>query len=131
MRPCTSSRRRGWAEAPACGEGGNIRPRAHFTDLLRLYRDDPQAEAVCLIGEMGGDAEERAAAYIRSSAYPKPVFGFIAGLSARRQAHGPRGGHHQRFFGPGGGANRRLGGGGCYGHPGTRLAWPPHRRKLA
>ncbi|MEG2171721.1 MAG: succinate--CoA ligase subunit alpha, partial [Desulfovibrionaceae bacterium] len=45
---------------------------------------------VCLIGEIGGDGEEQAAAYIRESAYPKPVFGFIAGLSA---PEGKRMGH--------------------------------------
>ncbi|MDR0339291.1 MAG: succinate--CoA ligase subunit alpha, partial [Desulfovibrio sp.] len=59
-------------------------------ELLELFRDDPDTEAVCLIGEIGGDNEEKAAAYIRESKYPKPVFGFIAGLTApagKRMGH--------------------------------------------
>lgn len=78
-------------------------------DLLKLYGDDPETEAVCLIGEIGGDAEERAAEYIRSSRYPKPVFGFIAGLTAppgKRMGHAR--GHHQRHVGPGRGQDRGL-----------------------
>ena len=80
----------GLGQSSCVGIGGDPILGLDFTDLLRLYRDDPETEAVCLIGEIGGDAEERAAAYIRSSAYPKPVFGFIAGLSAppgKRMGH--------------------------------------------
>jgi succinyl-CoA synthetase alpha subunit len=55
-----------------------------------MFREDPETEAVCLIGEIGGDGEEKAAAYIKESAYPKPVFGFIAGLTAPK---GKRMGH--------------------------------------
>ena len=58
--------------------------------MLKLFRDDPQTEAVCLIGEIGGDGEEMAARYIRETSYPKPVFGFIAGLTAPK---GKRMGH--------------------------------------
>lgn len=80
----------GLGQSSCVGIGGDPVLGLDFTDLLRLYRDDPETEAVCLIGEIGGAAEERAAAYIRSSAYPKPVFGFIAGLSAppgKRMGH--------------------------------------------
>lgn len=80
----------GLGQSSCVGIGGDPVHGLSFVDLLRLYADDPETEAVCLIGEIGGDAEERAAAYIRSSRYPKPVFGFIAGLSAppgRRMGH--------------------------------------------
>ena len=55
-----------------------------------MFRDDPATEAVCVIGEIGGDGEEKAAAYIKETNYPKPVFGFIAGLTA---PEGKRMGH--------------------------------------
>lgn len=80
----------GLGQSSCVGIGGDPIHGLSFVDLLRLYADDPETEAVCLIGEIGGDAEERAADYIRSSHYPKPVFGFIAGLSAppgRRMGH--------------------------------------------
>lgn len=109
MRPCTSSRRRGSGQSSCVGIGGDPIHGLSFVDLLKLYGDDPETEAVCLIGEIGGDAEERAAEYIRSSRYPKPVFGFIAGLTApTRKAHGPCRGHHQRHVGPGRGQDRGL-----------------------
>ena len=50
-------------------------------DLLKLYGDDPETEAVCLIGEIGGDAEERAAAWIQEN-MTKPVVAYIAGFTA-------------------------------------------------
>lgn len=72
----------GLGQSTCVGIGGDPVPGLYFTDLLKMFRDDPETEAVCLIGEIGGDGEEKAAAYIRESAYPKPVFGFIAGLTA-------------------------------------------------
>lgn len=80
----------GLGQSTCVGIGGDPVPGLYFIDLLKLFRDDPQTEAVCLIGEIGGDGEEKAAAYIRESAYPKPVFGFIAGLTAppgKRMGH--------------------------------------------
>ena len=80
----------GLGQSSCVGIGGDPIHGLSFVDLLKLYGDDPETEAVCLIGEIGGDAEERAAEYIRSSRYPKPVFGFIAGLSAppgKRMGH--------------------------------------------
>lgn len=80
----------GLGQSTCVGIGGDPVPGLYFTDLLKMFRDDPDTEAVCLIGEIGGDGEEKAAAYIRESNYPKPVFGFIAGLTAPK---GKRMGH--------------------------------------
>ncbi len=80
----------GLGQSTCIGIGGDPVPGLYFRELLELFRDDPQTEAVCLIGEIGGDGEERAAAYIRETKYPKPVFGFIAGLTAPK---GKRMGH--------------------------------------
>lgn len=80
----------GLGQSTCVGIGGDPVPGLYFIDLLTLFRDDPQTHAVCLIGEIGGDGEEKAAAYIRETAYPKPVFGFIAGLTAppgKRMGH--------------------------------------------
>ena len=77
-------------QSTCVGIGGDPVPGLYFTDLLKMFRDDPETEAVCLIGEIGGDGEETAAAYIKESKYPKPVFGFIAGLTAPK---GKRMGH--------------------------------------
>ncbi len=80
----------GLGQSTCVGIGGDQIPGLYFRELLELFRDDPQTEAVCLIGEIGGDGEERAAAYIQETGYPKPVFGFIAGLTAPQ---GKRMGH--------------------------------------
>lgn len=80
----------GLGQSTCVGIGGDPVPGLYFTELLKMFRDDPETEAVCLIGEIGGDGEEKAAAYIKESAYPKPVFGFIAGLTApagKRMGH--------------------------------------------
>ena len=65
-------------------------PGLYFTDMLKLFRDDPETKAVCMIGEIGGNGEEMAAQYVKETNYPKPVFGFIAGLTAPK---GKRMGH--------------------------------------
>ena len=80
----------GLGQSTCVGIGGDPVPGLYFTDLLKMFRDAPETEAVCLIGEIGGDGEETAAAYIKESKYPKPVFGFIAGLTAPK---GKRMGH--------------------------------------
>lgn len=80
----------GLGQSTCIGIGGDPVPGLKFVDLLKLFRDDPETEAVCLIGEIGGDNEEKAAAYIKETRYPKPVFGFIAGLTApagKRMGH--------------------------------------------
>lgn len=80
----------GLGQSTCIGIGGDPVPGLKFIELLKLFRDDPQTEAVCVIGEIGGDNEEKAAAYIKDTKYPKPVFGFIAGLTAppgKRMGH--------------------------------------------
>jgi succinyl-CoA synthetase alpha subunit len=76
-------------QSTCIGIGGDPIKGLDFIDLLKMFADDPQTEAVAMIGEIGGDAEEKAAAYIKEH-YAKPVFGFVAGLTAppgKRMGH--------------------------------------------
>ena len=80
---------RGIGQSTCIGIGGDPVVGSNFIDLLPLFNDDPQTEAVVIIGEIGGTAEEEAAVYIKAS-FKKPVFGFIAGQTAppgRRMGH--------------------------------------------
>jgi len=81
---------RGLGQSTCVGIGGDPIVGSSFVDILRLFRDDPETRMVVLIGEIGGTAEEEAAAYIRESGFPKPVVAFIAGQTAppgRRMGH--------------------------------------------
>lgn len=81
--------RLGLGQSTAVGIGGDPVLGLDFVDVLRLFGADPETAAVVLIGEIGGAAEEEAAAFIRSG-YPKPVVAYIAGLAApvgRRMGH--------------------------------------------
>ncbi len=80
----------GLGQSTCIGIGGDPVPGLKFVDLLEMFRHDDQTEAVCVIGEIGGDNEEKAAQYVKDTKYPKPVFGFIAGLTAppgKRMGH--------------------------------------------
>jgi succinyl-CoA synthetase alpha subunit len=65
----------------AIGIGGDPIIGTTHIDALRAFQDDPETEAIVMIGEIGGDAEERAAAFI-SSYVTKPVIGYVAGFTA-------------------------------------------------
>jgi succinyl-CoA synthetase alpha subunit len=81
--------RLGYGQSTAVGIGGDPIVGLEFVELLELFRADPETEAVILIGEIGGSAEEDAAAFIRRG-FPKPVVAFVAGRTAppgRRMGH--------------------------------------------
>ena len=80
---------RNLGQSTGIGIGGDPVLGSTFVDLLKLFQGDPQTEAIVLIGEIGGTAEEEAAAYIRQSV-TKPVIAFVAGQTAppeKRMGH--------------------------------------------
>jgi succinyl-CoA synthetase alpha subunit len=73
---------RGIGQSTCVGIGGDPVPGSPFEDILKLFRDDAETDAVILIGEIGGAAEEQAATYLASVDYGKPVVAYIAGSTA-------------------------------------------------
>jgi succinyl-CoA synthetase alpha subunit len=81
--------KKGIGQSTCVGIGGDQIIGLNFVDLLAMYQRDPGTEAVILIGEIGGTAEEEAAQFVKKS-FRKPVLAFIAGLTAppgRRMGH--------------------------------------------
>ena len=79
----------GFGQSSCVGIGGDPIPGSSFIDMLKLFEEDEQTEAIVMVGEIGGNAEEAAADYIKNNVN-KPVISYIAGQTARA---GKRMGH--------------------------------------
>ena len=79
----------GFGQSSCVGIGGDPIPGSSFIDMLKLFEDDSQTEAIVMVGEIGGNAEESAAEYIQNN-ISKPVISYIAGQTApagKRMGH--------------------------------------------
>ncbi|WP_158366491.1 succinate--CoA ligase subunit alpha [Candidatus Williamhamiltonella defendens] len=97
----------GLGQSTCVGIGGDPISGSHFIDIFTLFEQDPQTEAVVMIGEIGGNAEEETADYIKNTSFKKPVVAYIAGVTApkgKRMGHagaiisGGRGNAEEKFL---------------------------------
>jgi len=80
----------GLGQSTCVGLGGDPVVGLDYIDMLKWFQEDPETDAVALIGEIGGDAEERAAEFIKEGGFTKPVAAYIAGRAAipgKRMGH--------------------------------------------
>jgi succinyl-CoA synthetase alpha subunit len=73
---------KGYGQSTCIGIGGDPCIGLDFVEVLKMFRGDGGTKAIVLIGEIGGNSEERAANYIKDTAYPKPVVAYVAGRTA-------------------------------------------------
>lgn len=80
----------GLGQSTCLGIGGDPVVGLDFVDVLDMFRKDPETKALAMIGEIGGNAEEMAAEYIKKTKYPKPIAAYVAGRAAppgKRMGH--------------------------------------------
>lgn len=80
----------GLGQTTCLGVGGDPVVGLSFVDILEMFRKDQATKAIAMIGEIGGNAEEKAAEYVKKTKYPKPIAAYIAGRAAppgKRMGH--------------------------------------------